>query len=297
MSAMPADGPCHKPDAPGHGLVRDLLAMARRHETPHAGGRVTWREWGMGPPLVLLHGGFGSWLHWVRNIGPLAARYRVLAADLPGLGDSDAVAEAPSAESVARPLVEGIRQLVPDGAPVRMACFSLGAVIGAQAATMLGHRVERVALLGPSGLGDLWRNVTGNLIRRRPDMSEAERRETIRHNLLHSMIADPDGIDDMALDIQSDLLRQKRKLIGLPISLSGALSQALPGLASRLTVIWGERDVYPSPDVRGAIAILRDRLPAIDFRLVDRAGHWVAYEAAHVVNPMLIETLMGDHSR
>jgi pimeloyl-ACP methyl ester carboxylesterase len=29
---------------------------------------VVWRSWGSGPPLLLLHGLHGSWMHWVRNV-------------------------------------------------------------------------------------------------------------------------------------------------------------------------------------------------------------------------------------
>ena len=47
-----------------------------------------YREVGSGPPLVLLHGGYGSWMHWIRNVGPLARQFTVIAPDMPGLGDS-----------------------------------------------------------------------------------------------------------------------------------------------------------------------------------------------------------------
>ncbi len=47
-----------------------------------------WRRWGEGPPLVLLHGGAGSWTHWIRNIDALAADRTLWIPDLPGLGDS-----------------------------------------------------------------------------------------------------------------------------------------------------------------------------------------------------------------
>ena len=49
---------------------------------------MVWRTWGDGPALVLLHGGSGSWTHWVRNIAHFERDYRVIAGDLPGLGDS-----------------------------------------------------------------------------------------------------------------------------------------------------------------------------------------------------------------
>jgi pimeloyl-ACP methyl ester carboxylesterase len=273
-----------------HADVRRLLASATRHETQHAGGRVTWHEWGKGPSVVLLHGGFGSWLHWVRNIDRLSAHFRVLAADLPGLGESDPVTQAhPSAAAVAAPLVDGLGQLLRHGERLRLACFSLGAVIGGQVAAAMRPRLARLVLLGPSGLGDLWRNVTTDLARRHPDMSREVLRATIRQNLQQSMIAQTAAIDDMAIDIQTDLVRQKRRLIGMPLSLSNALVSVLPDLAPRLTVIWGELDRYPTPDVPGVAAILRRRLPQIDVRIVPRAGHWVSYEAAAEIDPQLVE--------
>lgn len=284
-------------DALKHEQVRRLLDGAKKSTTAHAGGRVCWHEWGNGPPVVLLHGGFGSWLHWVRNVGALAEHYHVMAADLPGLGESDPVAiEKPTANDIAMPIVEGIREKIGEAVPVNLVCFSLGAVIGGQVACALQHQLRKAVLIGPSGLGDLWRNVTGELMRRHPDMTAAERRETIRHNLLHSMIADPASIDDMALDLQSDLLRQKRQLIGLPLSLSDSLTRALPQLADRLSIIWGDRDCYPSPDVATAARILHQRLPSIDIHILPGIGHWAAFEAAKQINEMLLALLAAPNS-
>ena len=65
-------------------------ARARRHETPCGNGRMVWRQWGEGLPVVIMHGGAGAWQHWIRNLEPLLQTGRsVWAPDLPGLGDSD----------------------------------------------------------------------------------------------------------------------------------------------------------------------------------------------------------------
>jgi 2-hydroxy-6-oxonona-2,4-dienedioate hydrolase len=75
------------------GLIERLRAQATRRETPCGAGATVWHVWGEArpglPPVVLFHGGSGSWTHWVRNIQPLVAAGRqVIAADLPGFGDS-----------------------------------------------------------------------------------------------------------------------------------------------------------------------------------------------------------------
>ena len=59
----------------------EFLATGQRYELP---GRMIWHAWGAdtAPTIVLLHGGSGSWTHWIRNIQPLVAEgYRVLAVD------------------------------------------------------------------------------------------------------------------------------------------------------------------------------------------------------------------------
>ena len=67
-------------------LVAGIAVEADRIETPCGDGAMVWRCWGGGPPLVLLHGGYGSWMHWIRNVLPLSRQFRVIAPDLPGHG-------------------------------------------------------------------------------------------------------------------------------------------------------------------------------------------------------------------
>ena len=72
-------------------------------ETPCNSGSMPFRIWRpdgdegiTGEVLVLLHGGSGSWTHWVRNIEVLSTYYEVIVADLPGLGDAASLAEGHS---------------------------------------------------------------------------------------------------------------------------------------------------------------------------------------------------------
>ena len=54
--------------------VDALRSRATRAETPCGDGALVWHRWGpaTGRPVVLLHGGSGSWTHWLRNIDALA---------------------------------------------------------------------------------------------------------------------------------------------------------------------------------------------------------------------------------
>ncbi|NIP83365.1 MAG: alpha/beta hydrolase, partial [Actinobacteria bacterium] len=84
------------------------------------------RAWGEGPTVVLLHGGSGSWTHWIRVVPGLARGRRVLAADLPGLGDSAMPAPGYTAPSLASAVAQGIEALAPGPGPIRVVGFSFG---------------------------------------------------------------------------------------------------------------------------------------------------------------------------
>ena len=44
-------------------IVAAVTADAEVVHTPCGDGNLVWRRWGKGRPLVLVHGGSGSWTH------------------------------------------------------------------------------------------------------------------------------------------------------------------------------------------------------------------------------------------
>jgi 2-hydroxy-6-oxonona-2,4-dienedioate hydrolase len=72
---------------------------------------------------------------------------------------------------------------------------------------------------------------------------------------------------------------------------SDALLQALPMIQARIAGIWGGRDAFVGPHLGERRRILAAVQPDVDFRVIDGAGHWVAYEAPDAVNCALLEML------
>ncbi len=104
---------------------------------------------GAGPDFVIFHGGFGSWRHWIGNIEVLAERFRVLAFDLPGYGDSVGVPEATTPQQYIDWVSDEIAAAAPNGR--HLAGFSFGGALAARVAARLGPRIKRLSLLGPGG--------------------------------------------------------------------------------------------------------------------------------------------------
>lgn len=277
-------GPAPAGDWPAS-IVQSLDTAARRRVT--AGGMV-WRSWGAGRALVLLHGAHGSWTHWIRNVAALATRFRVLAPDMPGFGDSASVPEPHTAEALAAVVSTGVDQMVPPPETLDLAGFSFGGIVAGLVAARLGPRVGTLALLGPNGMA-LPREPLPALRRPGAAMAPGEIAQVHRDNLAALMIADPARVDDLAVRVQLDNVRRTRFRVG-DIPDSDVLLRALPGVRARLVGVWGTRDPYAAPYLEARRATLA-RFAALDFHVLEGAGHWTPYEAADRVNAILLDVL------
>jgi pimeloyl-ACP methyl ester carboxylesterase len=267
-------------------LVARIGAEAERAESPCGDGTLAWRIWGSGPPLVLLHGGYGSWTHWIRNVPVLSRQFMVIAPDLPGLGASATPPEPWTAEGLAAIVVAGLDIVLPKGVQPHMAGFSFGGVIGGVVAAQLGDRLKGFTVVGSNGMG-LERSPTP-LERVSPDATEEEEFATHRYNLNQLMIHDPEKIDELALWLQKTNHAQAR-MRSRRFSRSGALIEALPKIKARLDGIWGERDATAYPHVEERKHILQGIQPSARFAVVPGAGHWVQFEAAGAFNHLIAE--------
>jgi 2-hydroxy-6-oxonona-2,4-dienedioate hydrolase len=267
-------------------LVERIASEAQRLETPCGDGAMVWRVWGSGPPLVLFHGGYGSWTHWIRNVLPLARAFTVIAPDLPGLGDSATPPEPHTAEGLAQVLTDGLDVVLPSHERFHLAGFSFGGVLGGHVAARLGKRVRAFTVVGSNGLG-LVRQPT-ELQRLPPGAGEPEALAVARHNLGRLMLADPGKIDALAIWIQATNAPRGR-VRSRRFSRADTLARALPLIEARLDGIWGGRDATAWPYLDERARVLRRVQPEARFEVIEGAGHWVQYEAAERFNSLLAE--------
>ncbi|MCZ8256056.1 MAG: alpha/beta fold hydrolase, partial [Polaromonas sp.] len=197
--------------------AQSLLRTASRFETPCGSGVMVWHTWGQASrrsglaPLVLLHGGSGSWMHWLRNIPALVDSGRwVLVPDLPGFGDSAVPAGGSDADALPEPMEEGLKILVGDAA-CDLVGFSFGGMVAGFVAERFSARAARVVLVGAPGLGvalekairlRAWRHLT----------DPAERDAIHRHNLAALMLHHEESITELALRLHiANVLRDRMK--------------------------------------------------------------------------------------
>lgn len=252
-----------------------LDSFERRAQRFESGGTV-WRRWGKGSPMLLLHGGAGSWAHWIRNIDALAAERSVWIPDMPGLGDSEMPPAPRDHMAVAETLAPCVDALMPPDARFHLIGFSFGGIVGAYLAALRPDRVRTLVLVGAGGLGlrkgqapvvKPWRHLT----------DPAEMAAVHRHNLGALMFSSPERIDALAMQLYArDIVRTR---------INSAKSSRADPLKVQLTTrhlpvhgIWGRLDITARGRFDEIAAMLRTSNPEARLRIVEDAGHWVQYE-------------------
>jgi 2-hydroxy-6-oxonona-2,4-dienedioate hydrolase len=265
--------------------VAALDAASRKILTPCGDGAMVWRRWGSGLPVVLLHGGYGSWTHWIRNIAPLAERRSVIAPDMPGLGDSAMPPEPYTAESLAAIIAAGLETVLAGEPPPALIGFSFGAILGGHVAAQQGARIAALTLIGANGFGPPQPPMS-DLQRARPDMTQDELVQLQRDNLAMLMFADPAQVDDLAVRLQIANTARGR-IRSRPIAWTDTLGRVLPTVTVPVDAMWGARDVTAVPYLDERIAMLHRAQPTARVEILPGAGHWVQYEAADRFNALL----------
>ncbi len=275
-------------------LIDQLRATATRLETPCGDGCTVWHRWGPEAagalaPVVLLHGGSGSWTHWVRNLQVLVDSGRqVLVPDLPGFGDSARPPTGGDADDEVPVLEAGLQQLLQDRA-CDLVGFSFGGMVAGLIAAAYPARPARLVLAGAPALGIASKR--GVALRGWRHLSDpAEREAAHRYNLHALMLYRPESLDALALRLHMENVVRDRMLTRR-LAYTEVLREALATLRCPVYAIYGQHDVLYR-DRNQALAEALGRAPTFQcLTLIEEAGHWVQYEQADAFNAALLRVL------
>jgi pimeloyl-ACP methyl ester carboxylesterase len=254
-------------------IVRALDARATRVETPCGDGTMVWRRWGEGPPLVFFHGTAGSWTHWIRQIEELSADHTLWIPDLPGQGDSAQPIPPNDIDAATAAVLQGLDIVLPRGL-FRTLAFSAGLVLCAEIAGRLAGRVGLIVAASPGAVGPV-APLSLRSLRGITDPGEID--AVNRHNLATLMLADPRNVDELALYIHKENMRQSRFLFRYIDQGAPALDR-LKTAHTPIAVIWGGLDAA-RPNIDHYRQLFNELQRGLPFHVIEEAGHWLMYDA------------------
>ena len=251
------------------------------------GRRIHYIEAGDGPPVVLLHGAFGSLRDYTYSLMPkLAERYRVIAFDRPGLGYSDPLypgvlsgqAESPAAQ--ARILAAAARQLGAEK-PIVVG-HSFGGIVAY--AWALDHdpaaivSLAGVALPWPGDLGWIY-TVNGTVLGgalAAPLISALTPRSRIDSGLVYTFAPHPmpTGYDSHIgayMPLRLGAFRSNAKQVNWLRPHVVEMEARYPGLTLPIEIVHGGQDVTVPIAIHSGP--LSERLNNVTLTVIDDAGH------------------------
>lgn len=247
--------------------------------------KISFRQWGeAGPILVMLHGGYGSWMHWLNNVCELCKNFRIVVPDMPGFGESELLPYLPSLDQYAQILVDALDELLPEE-QYSLIGFSFGSAIGSHMMKFAGDKVKRLTLVGY--------NRTGNMPFKRPKMkswrdvsSKEELFAAQRFNLSVMMLHKEEKIDDLAITVQT-LNTRGGKVRSLDIVATHDLPSRLLEVNKPIDIIWGEFDVTLINGIDNAQERMQELIPDVECHVINNTGHWVQFEEPDQFNKII----------
>ena len=254
---------------------------------------VCWRIWGKGQPIIFLHGGYGSWRHWIKQVIYLSKDYQILVPDMPGFGESSDLKSDHTPENISLNLYQTFRKLnITDLDNINLVGFSFGGLISGHLSYQFlkkGIELKNLILVGPGGTGAR-RGPMREMVRRTSKMSFEEILKAHFENLKILMINNPKNIDLLSLYIQLENTNNHR-LKSRPISATNTLIKILEKQNIIPYLIFGEKDATVGPFLEERISLFRAACKDIRIHVEISAGHWIMYEKPDNFNKLIKEII------
>jgi 4,5:9,10-diseco-3-hydroxy-5,9,17-trioxoandrosta-1(10),2-diene-4-oate hydrolase len=269
-----------------------------------AGKPIFFAETGSGPAVVMLHGGgpgASGVSNYSRNIDALAKHFRLIVPDMPGYGRSGKGVDHNDPYGHLADMIRGlIDELGIDTA--HLIGNSLGGATALRLALDTPHRVGKVVLMGPGGIGITRGLPTAGLKSLLSyyggDGPSRDKLATfIRSYLVYDGASVPEDLIDLRYraSIDPELIADPplRRPSG-PTALRTlwrmdlTRDRRLKGLETPTLVLWGREDKVNPP--AGGPALL-NTLPNAQLVMTSHTGHWMQWERAELFNRLVVDFL------
>jgi 2-hydroxy-6-oxonona-2,4-dienedioate hydrolase len=251
-------------------------------------------EHGAGAPFILMHGTGGHLEAFSRNLRALGASYRVIVYDFPGHGWSTTARADLEIDDYIEHLLGLMDVLGIERA--HLSGESLGGWVAVKAAARFPDRVDRLVLNTPGGT-----MATPEVMERIRSLSQAAADDPSRERIrtrLEFLMADPGSVTDELVEIRRGIYSRAgfaesmRHILCLQIPEARrrnmVTDEELAAIKAPALVIWTSDD--PSGPAKAGLD-MAERIPAGEFRLIERAGHWPQWEQREQFDEIVLEFL------
>jgi 3-oxoadipate enol-lactonase len=240
-------------------------------------------ERGRGTPLVLVHGYPLDHSMWSGQLDALADRYRVIAPDLRGFGQSDTTAGTVSMRQMADD-VAGLLDALQINEPVVFCGLSMGGYVAWQFALAYRARLAKLVLCDTRAVADSPDAAAGR--RKTAERVLAEGSAVAAEALLPKLFAPATSQKQPQIVEATRQVILRTKPEGIAAALRGMAER--PDVTSRLgeidvpaLLVCGQHDGISPPDEMRQIAA---KMPKATFQEIAGAGHMAPLEQPAAVN-------------
>ncbi len=277
------------------------------HTVTVDGRPIFYAEAGTGPAVVLLHGGgpgASGVSNYSRNIGALAAHFRVIVPDMPGYGRSTKKLDQSDPFGGLAGAIRGLLDVLGIDT-AHLIGNSYGGAAALRLALDSPHRVGRLVLMGPGGIGTTRGLPTAGLnslfgYYGGDGPSRAKLEAFIRTYLVYDGAAVPDDLIDVRYQASIDPdvvanppLRRPSGPLALRTLWRMDLTRdpRLKALPNPTLVLWGRDDKVNKP---AGGPLLLNTMPNAELVMTSHTGHWMQWERAELFNQLVLDFLGSD---
>jgi 4,5:9,10-diseco-3-hydroxy-5,9,17-trioxoandrosta-1(10),2-diene-4-oate hydrolase len=269
-----------------------------------AGKPIFVAETGTGPAVVMLHGGgpgASGVSNYGRNIDALAQQFRVIVPDMPGYGRSAKGVDQADPFGYLADIMRGLLDEL-GIVTAHLVGNSYGGAAALRLALDTPHRVDKLVLMGPGGIGTTRSAPTAGLKSLLSyyggDGPSRDKLETfIRTYLVYDGASVPDDLIDLrytaSLDpevVADPPLRRPSGPMALRTLWRMDLTRdsRLKRLQTPTLVLWGRDDKVNRPSGGPTLVNL---MPNAELVMTSRTGHWMQWERADLFNRIVTDFL------